>query len=136
MSERLKGIRRVQAVQAKIRDLAAWKLGAIERRQAELATARTAVEAFIASEGPTGALAGLADGTVRRLAGREAAVERQRIAVAGAAREAESRLKLADRLVDGIARDERDAQERRRLEDLVEMMLGRAGGEPRSDGEA
>ena len=130
MSERLRAIKRVQAVQAAVRDLAAWKLGAVERRQAELAAARAALEAFIAQDLPTGAFAALSSKTVRRIAMREEAAERQHALLAEATRGAETRLRLAQKMVEGLAREESDAAERRRLEELLEMFLAQGGDRP------
>ena len=133
MSERLRSLKRVQAVQSRMRDLATWKLGLAEREAAELAAARVAVDIFIAESAVAGPLALLAQGTARGLVAREASADVRRAALAARRLTAETRVKLVERIVEQVSRDERDVAERQRLEDLIEAMLAQAGALPPED---
>lgn len=120
MSERLKSLRRIQAVHKRLADMAEWKLAAAERAKADVAAERAALESFVAGVLPTGAFATLAGRTAVRLANREALAEHRRAELASSKIQAETRLELADRFLQKLAAEERDAEERRRLEALIE----------------
>ncbi len=131
MNERLRALKRIRAVQQTLRDMADWKLGAAERAKADVTAARTALETYLSDAPPTGTFAAHAVRQVGRLLAREAEAEHARAALAASKLEAETRLKLAERVADTLGADERDRTERRRLEELVETMLARAS-DPRT----
>lgn len=125
MSERLKSMQRIVAMQAQRKRLAEWALAAAETRKASIGVARTELGTFVQDENLTGPLASLAMIQTRRLAEREAEagaeVGRQRQAVQAA----ERRHRLAERLTEAVAADHRVEAERRGLEQLIESAVAR-----------
>ena len=125
MSERLRSLRRILAVQAQRKRLAEWALAAAETHKAAVGMERTELRGFVEAENLTGPLAGLALDQTRRLAERDAEagrdVGRQRDAVQAA----ERRHRLAERLAEAVAAENRIEAERRSLEQLIEDAVAR-----------
>jgi hypothetical protein len=131
MSERLKSMRRIAALQAQQKRLAEWKLATLVQRKAALAEAQRDLAGFVDGGELVGRLASEALLQAQRLARREVQAEEQRQAQVGTVRETERRLKLTERTVEQLARDERAEEERRLLERLIEELAGRS---PTGDG--
>ncbi len=129
MSERGRSIARIVALQSKVKTLAAARLALAEAAKAEIAANREALDAFVDGAALTGALAVQAIGQARRLARREAEAENRRLPLAAARQQAETRLKLAERVAETIGREEEAAAERQALEHLIEAAVGREPAE-------
>lgn len=126
MSERLRSMQRIVAVQAQRKRLAEWRLAAIETRKAAVVAARADLAAFVEDANLAGPLATLALGQHRRLAEREAQTEAERVRQLTAVQAAERRHRLAERITEAAAAEDRVAEERRSLERLIESTVGRA----------
>ncbi len=132
MTDRLKSMKRILKVQDGIKRMADWRLAEAERERAEAAEAGRAIAAFIDREMLTGPLATAAVAQSGRLGEREAAAVLR--AEAEALRDAMARQKLAGRAVADLDRAERQRDERKDLERLVEAFAARTpAGESRRD---
>ncbi|MCW6507345.1 hypothetical protein [Lichenifustis flavocetrariae] len=129
MSDRLKAMRRIMAVQAQAKRLAEWELAATERRKAAIEAARRDLDSFVEGANLAGPLGTIAIKQARRLAQREAASEQDRSRQIDAVQAAERRHRLSERVTETLATEERAAEERRLLEQLVEGLMAR--GAPR-----
>ncbi len=127
MSERLKALRRVRAVQAQVKRMAEGRLAAAERREAALADAAADLGAFVAEGCPAGDLARLAVLQTRRLALQRRDAEAERAARAETVAEADRRHRLTERRIEELDADVRRAAERRDLQNLLDAFLARPG---------
>lgn len=125
MNDRLRAMKRILAVQEQAKRLAEWQLFAIENRKRDIAAAQQDLDRFTESSALTGPLASVAVRSGRRLATRSVAAEAEHVAQTEVAREARSQVKLAGRMVEDLARDDRRVQERRDLERLIEAVAAR-----------
>ena len=125
MSERLRSLRRILAVQSQRKRLAEWALAAAETRKAAVGIERTELRGFVEAENLTGALAGLALDQTRRLAERDAEAGRDVGRQRDALQAAERRHRLAERLTEAVAAENRIVAERRSLEQLIEDAVAR-----------
>lgn len=125
MTRRLKTMRRILAVQSQVKRLAEWQLSAIENRQREIEVLGRDLDGFIEQANLAGSLADLALRSRRRLAVGEAAADKERVLQAEATREARSRAKLAERMVEALAADERRVRERQDLDGILEGLANR-----------
>lgn len=123
MSERLKSMRRVLAVQAQAKRIAEWKLATIEQRKALLDQARLALGDFMDGGELTGALAGVALKQAKRITERQAIVELDRQRQLDRTQNAQRSHKLAERVTEAVAKDERAAEARRALEALIDAFM-------------
>ncbi len=123
MSDRLATMRRIAKVQAQMKRMAEWKLAATEQKLAATEADRLALNAFVDTGAGLGDLAQLAMRQTARLALREKAMAAKREQASAAAFEARRRSKTADLATDAMAREERDATERRDLERLIEASV-------------
>ncbi|WP_237477858.1 hypothetical protein [Lichenibacterium dinghuense] len=130
MTDRLRAMRRVLAVQDGLKRSADWRLAEAERAAADVEAARGDLARFRDAELPTGALAAAAAAQARRLDARAAAAAAAVAAGAEAMREATARQKLFGRAVEALAREEAAARERRDLERLVEDLAAAASRAP------
>ena len=128
-ADRLRSMRRMQAVQGKMKRLAEAKLGAIETRRTAVETARRELDAFLA-EATGSELAAMAFRQQVRLSAREGAIERERAAQADLLLEAHGRLRLAERKAEELGRDLRARDERQDLERLIDGLANRTAGRP------
>jgi hypothetical protein len=126
MRRRLEALKRIHALQQRLRDLSAWRVAALERERAALAGDVVAVAAMMGESGfALGATASFGESHMRGLEQRLTALaarsetERRR-ANAEAVRE-----KLADRAVETAEARYRADRERRELADLIERSLRR-----------
>ncbi|MDX7950358.1 hypothetical protein P7D22_04095 [Lichenihabitans sp. Uapishka_5] len=129
MSDRLKSMQRIVAMQAQRKRLAEWKLIEIENRKAALVTARTALGDFVETESLVGPLAVLALRQTRRLAEREADTGIERDRQRGEVQAAERRHRLAERITETVAAEDRVVEDRRSLEVLIEGAVARQQAE-------
>ncbi len=125
MSDRLKSMERVVAVQAQVKRMAEWKLAAIEQRKAALVTAQRELASFLDDGAFMGPFATVALKQSDRIAQREAVAEHDRQRQAALTQKAQASHKLAEQMTDAVAKDERAAEERRALESLIEAHLAR-----------
>lgn len=125
MSDRLKSMKRIVAVQAQRKRLAEWKLLEIEGRKASVVTAQKELGAFMEHADLVGPLAIAALKQTRRLAEREAAIEQEKLRQTAAVQAAERRHRLAERITEGVAAEDRMLAERRSLEQLIESAVAR-----------
>ena len=125
MSERLRSLHRILAVQAQRKRLAEWALAAAETRKAAVGLERTELRGFVEAENLTGPLAGLALEQTRRLAERDAEAGRDVGRQRDALQAAERRHRLAERLTEAVAAENRIVAERRSLEQLIEDAVAR-----------
>ena len=125
MSERLRALDRIAAVQRQVKRIADWRLAEAEREAAEAAEAQAAIDAWIADDTPRGLLAEAAVKQARRTALRGERAASAVTAAAAVAREAGARDKLVERRRGAITREERSAEERKALERLVEAFAAR-----------
>jgi hypothetical protein len=130
MSERSKSLKRIVALQAQRKQLAAWRLQAGERRRAEVEAAQTALDGFVAQAELAGPLASVALKQARCLAERHAAVTQEQARLTLQMQAAERRHRLAERIADAVATEERAAAERHSLEQLLEATLARGVAGP------
>ncbi len=126
MSERLKAMKRVLKVQDQLKRSADWRVAEAERAAAEVETAKTELSDFIARSELVGPLAGIAVAQARRLAVRGDAAARAVEDETAAMRDVTARQKLVARAIDGLAREEASARERKALERLIEAFVARA----------
>lgn len=127
MTDRLKALKRIRAVQGQIKRLADMRLATAERRKAEVAAAFADLETFMDDGAPVGDLARLAMWQKRRLALRGAEAEVERVSQAGKVVEAQTRLKLTERRVEELDLAARRQAERRDLQHLLDAFLARDG---------
>ena len=125
MSDRLRSLQRILALQAQMKQVAEWKLATLERRKAALAVAQDELTAFVDEGDATGRLASLAIGQARRLASRATQIEEARSRQVDATFEVQRKHRLAEDRAAEALRDERDQSERKTLLELIEMQIGR-----------
>lgn len=125
MSERLKSMQRVLAVQAQAKRIAEWKLATIDQRKTVLDQARLALGDFMDGGELTGALAGVALTQAKRIAERQAIVDLDRQRQFDRTQKAQRSHKLAERMTETVAKDERAAEDRRALEALIDAFMTR-----------
>ena len=128
MKRRLEALKRIHALQQRLRDLSTWRLAALERERMAVGDDLGAVLAALErSPLALGATAGFGERRIRALALRIAAlaaegeIERQRAAARAV------RAKLADHAVESAAARYRALKERRELAELIERSLRRPG---------
>ena len=128
MKRRLETLKRIHALQGRLRDLAAWRLAALERERKALDDDLGAIfQAIAQSPFALGATAGFGGRHIRVMERRIAAlaaegeIERQRAAARAV------RAKLADHAVESAAARYRALKERRELAELIERSLRRPG---------
>jgi hypothetical protein len=130
MSDRLRSLQRIAALQAQRRRLAEWNLTALDRQRADIERAQRDLDDFMADTVLAAPLARVALAQGRRLAERDAAAAQERVRLAGLLQAAERRHKLAERIVDAVAADERAATERQTLEQLIDVMMAHDAAQP------
>lgn len=126
MSDRLKSMKRIVAMQAQRKRLAEWKLAQIETRKAAVQAAQTELGAFMETAGLTGPLAIVALKQTRRLAEREAETDAERARQRAMLQAAERRHRLAERIAEAAAAEDRMVRERRGLEALIMDAVARS----------
>lgn len=126
MSERLRSLERIVALQAQRKRMAAWKLAAVERHRAEIEAARHNLDGFVADANLAGPLATVALKHTRRLAEREAAAKQEQARLTLHLQAAERRHKLAERIAGNVAAEERVVAERHTLEQLLDAYMSRS----------
>jgi hypothetical protein len=126
MRRRLEALKRIHALQQRLRDLSAWRVAALERERTALAGDVVAIAAMMGESGfALGATAAFGERHMRALEQRLTALaargetERQR------ANAEAVRAKLADRAVETAEARYRAHRERRELADLIERSLRR-----------
>ncbi len=126
MTDRLKSVKRILAVQVQVKRMAEIELAATERRKGALDTARKDLVAFVETLHGAAGMGLVATRQGSRLAKRETDAEAARLKQAAALATIQARLKLAERVNEAVGREERAAGERRELERLIEVFAGRA----------
>lgn len=126
MSDRLKSMQRIVAMQAQRKRLAEWKLAEIETRKAAVQMAQTELGTFMEAADLTGPLAIVALKQSRRLAARDVETAAERDRQRATLQAAERRHRLAERIAEAAAAEDRMLRERRGLEALIMDAVARA----------
>lgn len=124
MSERLRKARRVLGVQTVLDRLAEWTLVDLECQDAVLQDRRHALIRFIDSE--TAFAGAFPNAMMRRfeeLARQHATLVAEKDAQAEQRREARARLRIAERIVEGLANEARRSQDSRELSEVIEATV-------------
>ena len=130
MSERLDAMRRLMRLQGQVKRLAEARLAEAEAERREIEAAQRDLDAFVGEAPVAGKLASLVVVQRRRL-GAQAVVAGQKVdRQAQETREARSRLKIAERMAETLGAEDRQLQERKELERLLDGMMGQTRAEP------
>lgn len=123
MKKRLDGIRRIQAVQKKLRDLAEARLAELDRRASALTAARSELICAL-NEDQTlhGLFLDSMARRVRKLSTSIAHLETVREAQAKVLLEHNGKLKLAERMAGAVARDHKATIEKQDLAELIDRL--------------
>jgi hypothetical protein len=131
MRRRLETLKRIQALQERLRDLSAWRVAALERERDALRGDVVAVVAAMGeSEFALGATAAFGARHIRVLEQRLAALAARGEAARQRANAEAMRAKLADRALETTAARHRADVERRELAELIERSLRREDTSP------
>ena len=123
MSERLHALRRIARVQAQMTRMAEWRLAGTERRLAELASKRDALDTFLLTGDVGRDLAELALKRTQSLGAMERRTVEERERDTAAMMTARRRSQQVETTTAELARAERDAAERHELERLMEAWV-------------
>ncbi len=125
MSERLEAMRRLARVQGQVKRLAEADLRSAENHQRDIAATALGLDTFMGDPDLSSRMISMAIGQRRKVAVRLGEAERALAAQTEATREARSRARLAERMVDSLGVEETRAEERKDLERLIEAMANR-----------
>lgn len=120
MTDRLKAVKRLARVQGQVKRLAEAELKFAEDRKRDIEATALGLDAFMGEPDLSARMMSLALGQRRRIAVRQAGADRALSAQADTTLEARSRSRLAERMVEDIATEERRVEERKDLERLIE----------------
>ncbi|HEX4766137.1 MAG TPA: hypothetical protein VH414_07645 [Lichenihabitans sp.] len=125
MSERLDAMRRLMRLQGQVKRLAEARLAEAEAERREIEAAQRDLDAFVGEAPVAGKLASLVVVQRRRL-GAQAVLAGQKVdRQAQETREARTRLKIAERMAETLGAEDRQLQERKEFERLLDGMMGR-----------
>lgn len=125
MSDRLKSMRRLARVQGQVKRLAEADLQSADEHRRDVAATALGLDAFMGDPDLSSRMISMAIGQRRKVAVRLTEAERALAAQTEVTREARSRFRLAERMVDNLGVEEKRAQERKDLERLIEAAANR-----------